>query len=299
MSPVDLTEVAVRYGGAGWPVFPLAPRSKVPAIPGSAGGRGMLDASTDPDTIRRWWRADPRRNIGGRVPIGLFVLDVDPRHGGDENLTRLIRDHGGDWSRTLTTVTGGGGWHLVYDHPGGDLSQDRLPAGLDLKTSTGYVVMPGSVHPNGASYRWAEPRRPIAPAVPWLVELLRPLDPLPSIPAPRPAPPSTWTTSAPSVADWFTAARRWADVLVGWRLVRGDGESDGSRWRHLTATAPYSATVKYGLLFCFSPNAGLPVTEPGRARGLTRFAAWAHLEHGGDLSAAARAARQLRGGWAA
>jgi hypothetical protein len=34
-----------------------------------------------------------------------------------------------------------------------------------------------------------------------------------------------------SVADWFTAARRWADILlIAWRLVagHGDGEYDGS-----------------------------------------------------------------------
>jgi hypothetical protein len=98
-----------------------------------------------------------------------------------------------------------------------------------------------------------------------------------------------------SIADWFTATHTWADVLAGWSRVGGDGESDGSRWRHPTATSAVSATVRHGCLFVYSPTPGLPVTAAGQAEGLTRFRAWAHLEFAGDLSAAARAARRRRG----
>jgi hypothetical protein len=133
--------------------------------------------------------------------------------------------------------------------------------------------------------------------VPWLVELLRPALPPPA-PAPRIGSRSTGRTRSTgdeSVADWFTEAHRWADVLVGWHVVKngGDGEADGSRWRHPTAASPWSATIRHGCLFNYSPNSGLPVTEPGHAEGLTKFRAFAILEHGGDLSAAARAARGL------
>jgi hypothetical protein len=49
------------------------------------------------------------------------------------------------------------------------------------------------------------------------------------------------------------------------------------------------------LLFVYSTNTPFEPTEAGRPHGYTRFRAWAVLEHGGDLSAAARAAAQLRG----
>ena len=65
----------------GWPVFPLAPGSKVPAIPREDGGHGHLDATTDPETIRAWWTERPRANIGiSPGPARLMVVDVDPRH---------------------------------------------------------------------------------------------------------------------------------------------------------------------------------------------------------------------------
>lgn len=282
----DLSD-ALQCVNHGWRIFPVAAGGKSPAI---AGGHGLLDAATDPDQIRRWWTPGCNYNIGCRPPDDVLVLDVDPRNGGDQTLRHLIDEHGGEWWPTLTSLTGGGGYHLFFHHPGGDVRQ--LP-GIDLKDRNGYVVFPPSIHPSGRRYRWRTPLRPIGPMVPWLIGVLRPLDP--PAPPPRVARPAPmWSSSGLSPADWFVSAHRWADVLVGWTLRAGDGEHDGSRWRHPTATSPWSATVKHGLLFVYSPNAGLPVTETGHPHGLTRFAAWAHLVHGGDLSAAALVAREMR-----
>src|SRR3954454_3694768 len=57
---------------------------------------GFKDASTDPDQIRRWWTRCPNANIGGGTGAasGRDVLDVDPRHGGDETLAGLEAEHG-------------------------------------------------------------------------------------------------------------------------------------------------------------------------------------------------------------
>jgi hypothetical protein len=94
---------------------------------------------------------------------------------------------------------------------------------------------------------------------------------------------------AESIADWFTASSTWAEVLepAGWREVHGG-------WRHPNATSTVSATIRHELLFVYSPNTLFEPTEAGNPHGYTRFRAWALLNHGGDLSAAAKAAQAMR-----
>ncbi len=100
-----------------------------------------------------------------------------------------------------------------------------------------------------------------------------------------------------SIADWYTEAHTWWDVLGphGWDAL----DPDGTRWRHPAATSALSATVAHDLLFVYSTSTRFEPTGGGDCHGYTRFRAWATLEHGGDLSAAARVARQLREGRAA
>lgn len=65
MSEDDFRESALRLASVlGWPVFPLAPQSKVPVIAKEDGGHGYLDATTDPEQINAWWVARPEANIG-------------------------------------------------------------------------------------------------------------------------------------------------------------------------------------------------------------------------------------------
>ena len=71
-SVLDATDIgthAIEYAVNNWAVFPL--RGKVPAI---AGGRGVLDATTDIDQIAQWW--------GGRYAgcnVGAQAARVDVR----------------------------------------------------------------------------------------------------------------------------------------------------------------------------------------------------------------------------
>src|SRR6266540_5870397 len=59
------------------------------------GSHGHLDATADPDGIRRLFQQHPGGvAIGAPVPGGEFVLDVDPRSGGGRSLDQLIREHG-------------------------------------------------------------------------------------------------------------------------------------------------------------------------------------------------------------
>jgi hypothetical protein len=43
------------------------------------------------------------------------VLDIDPRHGGEESLAQLVSDVGERLPNTLEAITGGGGRHFCID----------------------------------------------------------------------------------------------------------------------------------------------------------------------------------------
>jgi hypothetical protein len=278
---------AVDLARQGWQVFPL--RGKIPAIPG---GRGVLDATSDPAQVAAWWGGPHRNaNIGARVPTGLFVLDIDPRNGGLTSLAALEDTHG-RLHATLTVWSGRGdlGRHLYYRHPGGKITSRRLGDGLDIKTSAGYCVAPRSLHPDtGQPYTW-ETRPPVATPA-WLATLIRPGDE--AKPRRPTAPMDLGVGFLDSIADTYSTTVRWPDILEphGWVRVHGDGDTDCSRWRHPTATSPVSATIKNGCLFVYSTNTPFDVTEAAAPRGYTRFRAYAVLNHGGDLSSAARTLR--------
>src|SRR5689334_13506215 len=113
----DLLAEALAYASHHWAVFPL--NGKMPAIPKRLGGRGVLDATSDLVTVTNWWSDRYAGcNIGGKVPENMLVLDVDPRHGGDESLAAHEKIHG-KLPDTLTTVSGrgDGGMHLFFRRP--------------------------------------------------------------------------------------------------------------------------------------------------------------------------------------
>lgn len=286
ISTDDIGIHAIEYALHHHPVFPL--NGKIPAI---AGGRGVLDATTDTTIIARWWGGRYQGcNIGGRVPMPVIVIDVDPRNGGLESLATLERVHG-PLPETLTTISGrgDGGAHYFYRRPPGKLSHKRLGAGIDLKTSSGYTVLAPSIHP-ATSKPYTRIDRPVAAPPAWLVELLLPE------PAPIQAPTKTVRLTqywGRSVADEFTANSSWHDILTphGWRCIGADTDGDGAKWLHPTATSAWSATIRNGCLFVYSPNTPFEVTEPGNTHGYTKFRAYAVLNHDGDMSAAARTLR--------
>lgn len=147
-----LGRAALLYAAAGWPVFPLKPRSKDPAIKDWPN-----QATTDPAQIARWWGQWPNANIGGVTGhrSGFFVLDEDPRHAGDDSRRDLELRHG-ELPDTPRTLTGGGGTQYILSDPAGQLrnSAGKLGPGLDTRGAGGFVVLPPSIHPNGTAYRW-------------------------------------------------------------------------------------------------------------------------------------------------
>ncbi len=105
-----------------------------------------------PEEVRTWWRRWPAANIAiltGKIS-GLVVVDIDPRHGGDDSLRDL-----GDLPDTLTASTGGGGEHLYWAHPGGIVPNAAgIRPGIDIRGDGGYVLAPPSSHVSGRAYAW-------------------------------------------------------------------------------------------------------------------------------------------------
>lgn len=140
--------------------------------------RGFKDATTDPETIRSWWEKWPGANIGVRAGAesGFIVIDVDPRNGGDVTLEDLERRHGA-LPATVEAITGGGGRHLLFSHPGDRIrSRNGVRPGIDLKADGGYIVVAPSLHTSGRRYVWELSSRPgevaIARMPAWLHDLV-------------------------------------------------------------------------------------------------------------------------------
>jgi len=170
----------LRYAAGGLPVIPLnSIRQDGRCTCGRDCGRdigkhpltahGKDDATTDLDMVALWWTWWPWANVGGRPPPGTLVLDIDPRNGGDIELLGLTRQYS-PLPPTLTARTGGGGQHIWLRYNG--KARGQLGQGIDVKTSTGYLVMPPSRHVSGR-YKWMAVL-PIAPAPDWVGHLLDP-----------------------------------------------------------------------------------------------------------------------------
>jgi P4 family phage/plasmid primase-like protien len=198
----SMMDAALRYAARGWAVFPVWPPTpeggctcgrancdspgKHPL--GSLVPRGLLDATTDRETLTRWWTAQPGANIGVAAGAsGLCILDIDT-HDADGFTTwaELTERHGiaGD---TLTAITGGGGRHLFYAAPPDLHPPAKLGPGVDVKANGGYVVLPPSRHASGNSYAFdadRDPARtqpaPLPPALRALLERSSPTSKTPS-----------------------------------------------------------------------------------------------------------------------
>jgi hypothetical protein len=183
-----------------WAVLPLAPCGKVPRTK-----HGIHDATTNEQIIREWWTRWPDANIGVRTgsASNLVAIDMDPRNGGDISLERLEAEHG-PLPETVEGLTGGGGRHLLFQHPGGTVRSraNALGPGLDVKGDGGYVVVPPSVHPTGRRYEWEIMHRPLEIPVAPLPDWMRPLleEPEQVIP-----------TTARHAEEWRTLVENGAD----------------------------------------------------------------------------------------
>src|ERR1700731_200601 len=136
-----LMNYALNYARLGFPVFPCRPGGKEPM--GSLVPSGCLDATTDIETIKRWWTQCPTANIGLATgsKSGVSVVDLDGLEGINSGRTLKL-------SSSVTSLTGNGR-QLFYADSNGQLknSVKKLAAGVDIRGMGGYVVVPPSLHP--------------------------------------------------------------------------------------------------------------------------------------------------------
>jgi hypothetical protein len=129
--------------------------------------------------IAEWWRRWPEANIGLATgdSSGVDVLDVDPRHGGEDSLHDIEANHG-ELPATLVSLTGGGGVHCFFHHtPGLKNSAGKIGPGIDFRADGGYVIVPPSNHISGRAYTWKGSARPeeidVVPIPEYLLKLAR------------------------------------------------------------------------------------------------------------------------------
>ena len=150
-----MLNAALNYAEHGLAVFPLEAQGKKPITK-----HGLKDASTDPDKIREMFAAHPYSNIGmacGSQSGGIIVVDIDVDEekdkNGNDSLKEWEHEHGA-LPDTAMTLTGRGGNHYLYRSAGDTKSRIACKEGIDIRADGGYIVLPPSIHPNGAQYAW-------------------------------------------------------------------------------------------------------------------------------------------------
>lgn len=159
-----MLNVALAYLSYGWSIFPLCPRSKVPAIP--SWRRFMQEKPTEA-LVRQWWTNTPNFNIAlitGAIS-GVFVVDFDsPEAAQDHRAAR-------DYHPTLSVNTARGA-HFYYQLPGFPVrNHSDKENHIDIRGDGGYVVAPPSIHPSGVRYQWV--KAPIQPASVCVVRMIK------------------------------------------------------------------------------------------------------------------------------
>ncbi len=175
MNELTHAEAAIEYARAGFRVFPLhdagSEKGKRPRI-----SNWPNVASSDETQIRQWWEKFPNANIGLLTgsEVGFYVLDIDPRGGGDNSLTTLIEQHG-QLPETVIQHTGGGGYHFLFRCDNPQKNRAGVLPGIDIKGENGFIVVSPSVHPDTKKrYTWDVFPKKVDIAEPphWLSDLL-------------------------------------------------------------------------------------------------------------------------------
>ena len=145
--PPNLGAAAVYYASNyKWPVFPLKPRTKVPATP-----HGFKDATLDVERIRRYWAQVPEANIGVPTGISFDVIDIDMPDGPAE--WAKMRDSPAAPDIHGQVSTSSGGRHVLIK-PTGRGNGAKIRPGIDYRGEGGYIVAAPSWLGEHARWNW-------------------------------------------------------------------------------------------------------------------------------------------------
>jgi hypothetical protein len=265
------------------------------------------------EQVQRWFADDQAQGLGylcGQVSGGLEMLEFEERAivaglytefyrlakaAGLGELVDLIR-----YGYEEETPSGGVHWLWRCDEVSGNLKLARRPGPgehdvevlIETRGEGGFAIAApsgGTVHPNGGSWELAAGGVDSITTITAderaeLLRIARSLDRIPPRDPPR-APSSMPNGDRPG--DQFNASTTWPDLLEPYGWVRVYDHGQETAWRRPGKDRGISATTNHtgtDHLKVFSSSTVFDTEST-----YDRFGAYALLEHGGDLGAAARA----------
>lgn len=229
--PRPMLDFALAYAAIGWAVFPVHWVEQ--AVDRSTGEisnqcscksslckragkhpltmRGFQDATTDPETIREWWRKWPTANIGVATGATCWVLDVDFRSDKNGHLTieALEREHGLLPDTQIARSQSGGRHYFFAGAEGVHCSKEKLGAGVDVRGTGGYIIVePSRIDGTYAFEDWdvlSGEHPNLTPAPAWLLELVT------GVSRPTSGEPIGQRQASPETLDDLRSALRWLD----------------------------------------------------------------------------------------
>lgn len=144
----QLTETLEAYSKAGFHLFPINPKSKLPML------KGYRDkATTDMSQLMMWAMEFPGCNWGMDCEkSGVVAVDIDWNHNGMEVWEGMIAKDGEP--ETLKATTGSGGKHYVFKAKKGKSYKGKIRKGIDIKHKGYIVVFPSLNIKYDERYRW-------------------------------------------------------------------------------------------------------------------------------------------------
>lgn len=169
---MDLNQI-LQLADMGLRIHPLSTKNKIPLL-----DEWTRKASASEEVIKKWGSKfkDCNWGIATGLESGVFVVDIDPKNGGDRTWAAMM--NGNSVPKTPEVVTGTRGTHLYFRYPTNIVvSNSSIGKGVDIRGEGGNIVAPPSVHPNGNRYAWAKGKTPdkvrIAKAPAWLLKKIK------------------------------------------------------------------------------------------------------------------------------
>ena len=160
-----LLKTALEYAEKGYYVLPVASCGKLPI--GKLVPHAAHDASNDPETIKKWWKAVPNANIG-IAALNCLILDLDINETGSGVDEYKDYKQIYDIPDAPMARTGSGGLHLYFKRPANrkiaaktKIEINGEKTHIDIRVGFSYVVAPPSVHESGNNYDWETDLPPV------------------------------------------------------------------------------------------------------------------------------------------